>query len=107
MNNADNLNFRGKFRQYDADGKPYLYRIGDVVEYKGAKYVALTSTSSIVPTTSTATATWKALGAGGGNFYIQDVLPGSGTEGDRWYRPDVSVLYTLIKQENDMIWVEL
>jgi hypothetical protein len=109
MNNADNLNFRGKFRQYDADGKPYLYRIGDVVEYKGAKYVALTSTSSIVPTTSTATATWKALGAGGGNFYIQDVLPSSGTatEGDRWYRPDVSVLYTLIKQENDMIWVEL
>ena len=43
MNNADNLNFRGKYKQFDADGKPYLYRIGDVVEHRGVKYVALKS----------------------------------------------------------------
>lgn len=107
MNSADNLNFRGKFRQYDADGKPYLYRIGDVVEHKGMKYVALKSTSAIVPSANTATDTWQSMAAGGGNFYIQDTPPNSVTEGDRWYRPDVSVLYTLIKQENNSIWVEL
>jgi hypothetical protein len=105
--NIDNLNFRGKFRQYDADGKSYLYKIGDVVEHKGNKYVAIKSTSNIVPNTANADSTWQRLSAAGGSFYIQDDPPVGAVEGDRWFRPTPTVLFTLIKQETDMIWVEL
>ncbi len=105
MSNSDNLNFRGKYRQYDADGKPYLYRIGDVVEHKGNKYVAIKSTAASVPSTIT-TDTWKPL-AGSGSFVISLTPPTSAVEGDRWYRPDISVLFTYIRQENNFIWVEL
>lgn len=107
--NTDNLNFRGKFRQYDVDGKPYLYKIGDVVDYKGKQYVAVRPTATTVPTTPNGENYWKILAAGTGSFYIQDDPPASGTyiAGDRWYRPTTSVMYTCILQETDLIWVEL
>ena len=38
MNASDKVNFRGKYRQYDVDGRPYLYRIDDTVEYNAEKY---------------------------------------------------------------------
>lgn len=105
---TDNLNFRGKFRQYDVDGSPYLYRIGDVVEYKGNKFVAVKSTSSVIPNSANAQSTWQKLtAAAGGSFYIQDDLPTGAVAGDRWFRPTPSVLFTLIQQETDLIWVEL
>lgn len=107
MNPADKLNFRGKYKQYDADGKPYLYKIGDVVEYRNEKFVAIKATSFAVPGTTTSESTWQKLGAGGGGFYIQDLPPSGAIEGDRWYRSDVSVMFTLINQENNLIWVEL
>ena len=106
--NTDNLNFRGKFRQYNVDGSPYLYRIGDVVEHKGNKYVAIKSTSSVIPAGVDSTATWQKLSAAaGGGFYIQDDEPTAAVEGDRWYRPTPAILFTRIKQETDLIWVEL
>lgn len=109
MSSADNFNFRGKFRQYDTNGTPYLYRIGDVVEYKGAQYVAISPTSTSVPNASSSEEIWRSLeAAAGGSFYIQDTPPDESiTEGDRWYRPDISVMYTRIKQDLDLIWVEL
>lgn len=107
MNNSDNLNFRGKFKQFDTDGKPFLYRIGDTVEYKGKKFVAVKPTSTTVPGTLSGDSTWKALAAAGGAFYIQEDAPTVAVEGDRWYKPTFSVMYTLIKQETDYIWVEL
>ena len=105
MSNADNLNFRGKYKQFDADGKPYLYRIGDVVEHRGVKYVALKSSSTSTPSELT-TDVWKPLSSGS-RFFISVTPPTGSAEGDRWYRSDVSVLYTLIRQENNYIWVEL
>ena len=104
---TDNLNFRGKFRQYDADGKPYLYRIGDVVDYKGKQYVAIKPTSSYIPSTPTGDSYWKGLATGGGSFYMQDAVPTTVVEGDRWYRPTTSIMYTAILQGTDLIWVEL
>lgn len=108
MNSSDKLNFRGKFKQYDVDGKPYLYKIGDVVEYRGKKYIATKATSTSVPGTDIAKDTWQTLTAGGGSFYIQDSpAPVGAIEGDRWFRPTPAVLFTLIKQDNNYIWVEL
>jgi hypothetical protein len=104
MDSTDTINFRGKYKQYDADGKPYLYRIGDVVEHKGTRYVAVKSNSTTTPTPTSDV--WKTL-ASGGKFFIGTQPPTGGVEGDRWYRSDVSVMYTLIKQENNFIWVEL
>lgn len=49
MNISDKINFRGKFRQYDADGNPYLYKIGDTVELNGKKFVAVKPTTSKIP----------------------------------------------------------
>jgi len=107
MSNSDNLNFRGKFKEYDVDGKPYLYRIGDVVEYKGKKYIATKATSTTVPGTISAKETWQTISGPGGSFYIQDTPPIGAVEGDRWFRPTPSVMFTLIKQETNLIWVEL
>jgi hypothetical protein len=107
MSSSDNLNFRGKYKQYDADGKPYLYRIGDVVEHRGKKFVSVKATSNAVPGTVSGDSYWQKLAAGGGGFYIQETPPDAAVEGDRWYRPDVSVMFTLINQENNLIWVEL
>jgi GDP-L-fucose synthase len=59
MNKSDNLNYRGPFRQYDADGHPYLYKIGDVVEIKGKRYVATKPTSSKIPGTIDGNVVWK------------------------------------------------
>lgn len=107
MANTDNLNYRGKFKQYDADGKPYLYKIGDTVDYKGKKYVAVKPTSSIVPGSANSDSTWLKLAAGGGGFYISDDEPTNTVDGDRWYRPTTSIMYTRISQGIDLIWVEL
>jgi len=108
MLNSDNLNFRGKYKQYDVNGNPYLYRIGDVVDHKGTQYVAVkNTTSTVVPGGALSETTWQKLGVAGGGFYIQDTPPTSPIAGDRWYRGDVSVLYTCIDQENNLIWVEL
>lgn len=104
---TDNLNFRGKFRQYDVDGNPYLYKIGDVVDYKGKQYVAVKSTSSTIPSTANTDSVWKPFSVGVGSFYIQDSPPTTPVAGDRWYRPTTSVMYTSILQETDLIWVEL
>jgi hypothetical protein len=108
MNIADTLSFRGRFKQYDADGKPYLYKIGDVVEYKSKKYIAVKATSSVIPGSANSESTWqKFVAAAGGGFYIQDDPPVGAIEGDRWFRPTPAVMFTLIKQETDFIWVEL
>jgi len=104
MSNSDNLNFRGKYKQYDADGNPYLYRIGDVVEHRGTKYVAVKASSTTTP--SPTGDVWKPLTTGS-QFFISITPPNGAVEGDRWYRSDVSVLYTRIRQENNYLWVEL
>jgi hypothetical protein len=48
MNASDKVNFRGKYRQYDVDGNPYLYRIGDTVEYNGEKYTKVLSPDNLM-----------------------------------------------------------
>ena len=106
MDNADKLNFRGKFRQYDADGKYYLYKIGDTVELNGKRFVAIKPTSSMVPGTQQGVNTWRSIGSDD-NFYISETVPLNALIGDRWYIPSTETLYTYVQEENSKFWVEL
>lgn len=106
MKVTDNLNFRGKFKQYDPDGKLYLYRIGDAVEFKGEVYVAIRPTSSSIPGTIDGQTYWKSLGSSDG-FYILESIPANPDIGDRWYVPSTGILYTYIQEESNKFWVEL
>lgn len=105
MNASDKVNFRGKFRQYDVDGNPYLYRIGDTVEYNGEKYVAIKPTSSKIPGTMEGNIYWRSLG-GDSAYYIQERTPVNVNIGDRWYKPTDGAEYTFIKEDNNSFWVE-
>jgi hypothetical protein len=106
MKSTDNLNFRGKFKQYDPDGKPYLYRIGDSVEFNGNVYVAVKPTSSRIPGTMEGKSYWSDLGDSDG-FYISEFTPPNSSIGDRWYVPSTGIMYTRIQEESNKIWVEL
>ena len=106
MNITDNINFRGKYRQYDVDGNPFLYKIGDSVDYNGAKYVAVKPTISKIPGTQEGNVYWKSLGSGSG-FYIQEEIPVNVNEGDRWYKPSDGILYTRVVEGINNFWVEL
>lgn len=105
MENTDNLNFRGKFRQYDVDGRPYLYRIGDSVTYNGKKYVAIKPTQTLVPGTLQGGSVWKELGSKD-NFYYGELPPTSPAVGDRWFRPSVGIMYTYVEENNNQFWIE-
>lgn len=107
MNITDKLNFRGKFKQYDVDGKPYLYTIGDTVEFNGKKYVAVKPTSVKVPGTQEANPYWKETG-GNYSFFIQEPpTPKNANVGDRWYVPSTAIMYTYVQEESNRFWVEL
>jgi hypothetical protein len=105
MNISDKLNFRGKFKQYDADGKLYLYLIGDAVDFNGKIYTAVRPTSNKVPGTLEGNNYWKEVG-GDFNFFIQETPPQNAKPGDRWYVPSTSKLYTRIVEEGNRFWVE-
>lgn len=107
MEKTDRLNYRGNFRQYDADGNLYLYKIGDVVEHKGSKYVAIKPTTSKIPGTQEGTPIWKELSSDS-SFYIQEPpAPINVKEGDRWFVPSTTILYTYVFEEGNLFWVEL
>ena len=106
MNKTDNINFRGKYRQYDVDGRPYLYKIGDSVEYLSEKYVAVQANTNKIPGTNSGDSFWKSLG-GASSFFIQEEIPGNSEKGDRWYKPSQGILYTRIYEESNYFWVEL
>jgi hypothetical protein len=107
MDQTDKLNFRGKYRQYDVDGKPYLYRIGDSVELNGKIFVAVIPTSSKIPNTQEGSNYWKEVG-GNYNFFIKEPpAPANSEIGDRWYVPSSAIMYTYVKEESNKFWVEL
>jgi hypothetical protein len=106
MSKVDTLNFRGKYRQYDVDGKPYLYFIGDTVEHNAKIYVSVRPTSSKVPGTQEGGVFWKETGGNFG-FYIQETAPRTADIGDRWYIPSTAIMYTYVKEGNHAFWVEL
>jgi hypothetical protein len=106
MNASDKVNFRGKYRQYDADGNRYLYKIGDVVELNNRKYVAIKPNIFSIPGTIEGNESWRSLGSDDA-FYISELPPANAAKGDRWYVPSTGILYTYVKEESNQFWVEL
>jgi hypothetical protein len=105
MNFTDNINFKGKYKKYDPNGKIIKYVIGDTVEYDGEFYTATQTIVSIPP--PVVDSGWKKL-ATDSNFYIDENPPSQLTyRGDRWFNPSTGILYTRIKDDNGMHWVEL
>jgi hypothetical protein len=107
MSKVDTLNFRGKYRQYDVDGKPYLYFIGDTVEHNSKIYVAVKPTATKVPGTQEGKSFWKETGGNFGFFIQEAPAPKNADIGDRWYVPSTAILYTYVKEESHRFWVEL
>lgn len=107
MKQADKLNFRGKYRQYDVDGKQYLYFNGDVVDHKSQIYVCVLANTDKIPGTKEGDPYWKETGGDLG-FYIQETpVPKTAEIGDRWYVPSTAIMYTYVQENNNKFWVEL
>lgn len=106
MKVTDNLNFRGKYKQYDPDGNAYLYRIGDSIEYKGELFTAIKPNSFKIPGTIEGSNYWKSVGSSDGVF-ISESIPANPDIGDRWYVPSTGIVYTYIQEESNKFWVEL
>lgn len=105
MNYTDNINFKGKYRKYDPNGKEIKYLIGDTVEFNGTYYTATKNTVGIAPNVKNSG--WELL-SNNVNFFIDDNEPSDITyKGDRWFNTSNGILYTRIKDENGMHWVEL
>ena len=105
MTKTDNINFRGKFKQYDANGSPFLYRIGDTVSFNGKKYVATKATEKLIPGTIAGSAAWDEISSAT-NFYFQDENPFSPSVGDRWFRPSNGVVYNFVEENGNKFWIE-
>jgi hypothetical protein len=106
MAKTDNINFRGKYKKYDVNGNPYLYRIGDTVSYNGKKYVATQPTENLIPGTINGSAAWDEISTGN-NFYFQNENPYSPSVGDRWYRPESNILYNYVEEDGNKFWLEI
>lgn len=105
MNKSDNINFRGKFKLYDVNGSPFLYRIGDTVTHNGKKYVATKPTQKLIPGTASGSSTWEEISSSV-QFYFQDENPYSPEVGDRWFRPSSGVVYNYVEENGNKFWIE-
>lgn len=105
MNYTDNINFRGKYRHFDPNGSEAKYIIGDTVEFNGLFYTATETISGVAPNVKNSG--WKHLSSNS-NFFIEESPPAGITyKGDRWFKPSTGILYTRVKDDNGMHWVEL
>ena len=105
MNNTDNINFKGKYKKYDPNGNLMKYYMGDTVEFNGSLYTATKTITDVPP--NKINSGWEVL-SGTSTFYINDLPPSQLTyKGDRWFRPSIGVLFTRVKDDNGMHWVEL
>jgi hypothetical protein len=99
----ENINFRGKYKKYDPNGRINNYFTGDVVEYNGKKYIAVTSFRDIIPGTDIKY--WKIFEEES-KFFRTDIEPQDSNEGDRWLDITTGIVYTRIRDNNGYHWVE-
>lgn len=109
MTSFDNLNFKGAYRAYDADGKLLKYKIGDSVTYKGSTYVA----NRMVTETSPAhgeVGGWTSLqggGVAGVRFYWGGTRPIKANVGDEWFDLVTAKTYKYLSDGNTEQWVNI
>lgn len=106
METADNLNFRGKFKLYDVNGTPYLYRIGDSVTYEGKKYISIKATQTLIPGTIQGKSAWRELSSQT-SFYFQTDTPISPAVGDEWFNPTTNIHFSFVEEGTNRFWVQL
>lgn len=105
MTNTDSINFKGKFKKYDPNGRLMKYSIGDTVEFDGDLYTATEIIIDVSPVVGDSG--WKMLSSPS-SFFVMDIPPSSITyNGDRWYVPSTGILYTRIRDENGKHWIEM
>jgi len=102
MNEADKLKFGGRYRKYDPDGRLIIYKAGDVVTFNGINYVATNPVNGRSP--SSANSGWEKI-TQSSTFYCQNEEPQISFEGDRWFNPDVGLLYTRVCDNDGLHWV--
>lgn len=103
---VDIINFKGKYRQYDVDGNPYNYVIGDCVDYNGQLYVAIQNSRTKIPGTQEGKSFWNEFGGKFG-FFVQETAPQNADVGNRWYVPSTAIMYTFVREKSNKFWVEL
>lgn len=105
MSTADKLNFVGIYRKYNSNGSLVVYRVGDVVEFEGKRYIATKSITELSPFAYNSG--WAEL-AGQSGIFVQETIPIQSILGDRWLKPATGVLYTkIVDEQNNYHWVEL
>jgi hypothetical protein len=102
MSEADNLQFNKEYRKYDPDGRIIQYKKGDVVIFNGINYVATKTVSGKSPISNNSG--WERL-TQSATFYCQTEEPQISFEGDRWFNPDVGLLYTRVCDNVGLHWV--
>jgi hypothetical protein len=100
----EQLNFRGNYRKYDANGKIIVYAVGDVVQFNDKKYIATVNLADSIPTSKNSG--WKELEVGS-RFYAQLNEPNDSNEGDRWFDLASGRLYTRLHDDNGYHWAEI
>jgi hypothetical protein len=104
MGTPEKLNYRGPYRKSDPRGYDSIYNIGDVVEYEGKQFVAVTRNKNAVPTK--VNSGWKELTADFDNFFYSDTPPLNADVGDRWVDTVTGLMYTYIEDKNGFHWIE-
>tara|TARA_Y100000592_G_C5216599_1_gene197457 strand:- start:83 stop:403 length:321 start_codon:yes stop_codon:yes gene_type:complete len=100
--------FVGTFQVRDLDGRPKLYRRGDVVDYKGEQYVAVRNTKSYTPLHQESRSGWRKISSSNTmNFTNSDSEPETPNEGDHWFNSSSGKLFIYIKDKDTEQWIEL
>jgi hypothetical protein len=102
MNEADKLKFAAQYRKYDPDGRLLQYRKGDVVVFNGINYIATNPVLGKSPVANNSG--WEKI-TQAATFYCQSEEPQVTFEGDRWFNPDVGLLYTRVCDNDGLHWV--
>jgi hypothetical protein len=101
MNQTDKLKFSKQYRKYDAEGRIIQYKKGDVVVFNGINYVA---TRNVTSSPFYTDGGWEKL-TQSPTFFCQTQEPQISFEGDRWFNPDVGLLYTRVCDNGGLHWV--
>jgi len=99
--------FVGDFRARNEFGKVKVYIGGDVVLYKGIKYLAIRNTSGYSPLHGERGG-WEPLDSTVSmNFINSDTEPETPTEGDHWFDSSTGNLFIYLKDKDTEQWVQL
>jgi hypothetical protein len=102
MSEAENLNFVGNYRKYDPNGRLIEYSKGSVVTYNGINYIATKNIAGNNPLFKNSG--WEKI-TSTPTFYCQTEEPEVSSEGDRWFNPNVGLLYTRVCDNEGLHWV--